>query len=257
MRRLAPLAAAALATIAWPTGAAAAPPEDEAANDWKVSATTYVWFSGLEGKVGVSDVVQPVKVDMSFGDILDNLKLALTGFVQARKGRVVLAADLSYVAIGIDRGIGVRERDFAEAELDTSTFTGTGLAGYQVADSGPVSLDLLAGARINAVDTDLQLQGPARTFTGEVSKTWVDPVIAANLGVPLGSRTTLAIYGDVGGFGVASDLTWQLAAGLQHDLSRRWRISGGWRHYAVDYDNGSFLYDVALSGPIAGVRYSF
>jgi hypothetical protein len=40
-------------------------------------------------------------------------------------------------------------------------------------------------------------------------------------------------------------------------VSRKFRLLAGWRHFKVDYDKGDFLYDAAQSGPIVGLRYTF
>ena len=48
--------------------------------------------------------------------------------MQARKDRFVSMADIAYVKIGADKEVGIRDPDFAEADLTSSSFTAT-LAG--------------------------------------------------------------------------------------------------------------------------------
>jgi hypothetical protein len=236
--------------------AAAAQAEEGSKSDWQFATTMYVWVSDLEGNLRTAGEVQPVAVDLSYGDVLKHLKLAGMGALQARKGRLIFMADLNYVHLGADKGIGIRDDDLLDAELDAAVFTGTALAGYRAVED-KVDLDLMAGGRLVISDNDLKLSGPQRTVEGDVTESWVDPIVAAHLGIPVSSKTTLGIYADVGGFGMASDFTWQTVIGVQHRLSRHWHLSGGWRHYAVDYKKGYFLYDVKQSGPILGVRYDF
>jgi hypothetical protein len=224
--------------------------------EWEVGLTAYIWASGMNGDIGVKGV-QPVNVDMSFGDIFDHLKFAGMASIQARHDRFVIAGDIQYVSLGASKDLKIRDVSFVEGDLDTSTFVASALAGYRLTGRSRTTLDLMAGGRINSVSTSIRLSGPLRTATAHDTKTWIDPIIGAHASVPLSSQTSLAAYGDVGGFGVSSDLTWQLLGVVQYDFNDRWRASVGWRHYAVDYHKDAFLYDVSLSGPIIGIRYSF
>jgi hypothetical protein len=235
----------------------AAAAEHQAGTGWEVTVTPYIWFSGLNGEIGMFPGVQPVDVDISFGDVLENLKIAGMVALGVRKDRFVALADIAYIDVGTSRDVGIRDPSFASIDLDTQTFTSTLAGGYRAVDQGPMFVDILAGARITSVDTELELIGPARTLIGESNETWVDPVIGARVHAPIGGNWALALYGDVGGFGVSSDMTWQLLGTVQVAVGRNWRIAAGWRHYEVDYQNGAFIYDVAMSGPIVGASFDF
>jgi hypothetical protein len=52
---------------------------------WVVSATVYAWAFSLDGKAGIRG--RDVDIDVSFGDILEDLSVAAMGTVAARKGR--------------------------------------------------------------------------------------------------------------------------------------------------------------------------
>ena len=60
----------------------------------------------------------------------------------------------------------------------------------------------------------------------------------------------------VGGFGVGSDLAYQILVGLLYPLSDSVQLGIGYRHLDLDYEDGDFAYDVATSGPIAGIVWS-
>lgn len=53
--------------------------------DWEISLTPYLWMAGVDGVVGVGEMLAPV--DMNFGDVLGNLDFALIGAAEARRGR--------------------------------------------------------------------------------------------------------------------------------------------------------------------------
>lgn len=236
------------------TAAAAAP---AGSSEWEFSITPYGWFSGLNGDVGIFPSLRPVHVDASFSDILDNLDFAAMAIFQARKGRFVSMVDLAYVDLSVSKGLEIRNRDFISGNLESSTLTGTAVAGYRLVDKGQFFFDVMAGLRLSSADTDLSLAGPRRSISDDISETWVDPVIAARFHTPLGENWAFVIYGDMGGFGASSDFTWQVQGAVQYRLGDGWWLSGGWRHYAVDFEDDGFLYDVSMSGPILGISYRF
>ena len=206
------IAIAAAMLLASATAAQAAEqPADQPNPNWHFTATPYVWASNLKGDMRVCCDVEPIDVDLSFGKIFDHLKFVAMGSFEARKDRLIFFADLGYVHLGASSGLNITDLDLVDAELDATTFTATMLGGYRVAQ-GSVDVDLFAGGRLVVADTDLVLSGPRRTVEGDVTKTWLDPIVAVRVTVPVGPRTGIALYGDVGGFGIASNSTWQLAS---------------------------------------------
>ena len=224
---------------------------------WHFATVGYVWLAGAKGETDVIGPVPPVDLDLSFGDVLDSFKFAFMGAAEARKDRFVILGDLMYIHLDADKGIGIRDPDFLEAELDSKTAEITLLGGYRVAADGPVVVDLLAGGRLNFFKVELQLEGPNNSAEGSVNKTWFDPLIAARLGAPLGGRWSITLYGDVGGIVTGSDVTWQGVATVNYQISRKLRLGAGWRYFKVNYDKGDFLYDVAQSGPVLVFRTDF
>jgi len=89
------------------------------------------------------------------------------------------------------------------------------------------------------------------------NETWVDPIIGLSGRVELGNGFALQAEGDVGGFGLVSDIDWQVLGTLQYEVADSITLDAGYRYLAVDYKNGGFLLDVALSGPIVGASTRF
>ena len=73
----------------------------------------------------------------------------------------------------------------------------------------------------------------------------------------LSDKTTLVGKGDIGGFDVGSELTWQVYGGLEFQLSPLWHFGVGYRHLSVDYTSGGFTYDVNTSGPQIELGFKF
>ena len=232
-------------------------PEAPAKKKWEFATLGYVWLAGAWGKTDVIGPADPVDLDLPFGKVLDAFKFAFMGSAEARRDRLVFLGDLTFIHLDATHGIGIRDPDFLEAELDSRTAEVTLLGGYRVADKGPVAVDLLAGGRMNFLKMTLQLEGPNREADGQVKHNWLDPLIGARALAPLGGRWSFGFYGDVGGIITGSDITWQAAPTINYQLNRKMSLGGGWRYYKVKYDKGDFLYNVHQSGPIVTFRTSF
>src|SRR6185369_775793 len=149
-----------------PPPAPAAQAQPASSKKWELSTIGYVWLAGAWGKTDVIGPAEPVDLDLPF------------------------------IHLDANKGIGVRDPDFLEAELDSRTAEITLLGGYRVVNDGPVNVDLLAGARMNFFKTSLELEGPNRSAEGSVKKTWFDPIIATRVNAPLGGKWNASAYGD-------------------------------------------------------------
>jgi hypothetical protein len=89
------------------------------------------------------------------------------------------------------------------------------------------------------------------------SKAWVDPFIGFQGRWEMNDQFYLVGRGDIGGFGVSSELTWNAYAALGAEINERTSVEFGYRYLQVDYDRGGFNYDVATKGPFIGVRMDF
>ncbi len=228
---------------------------ESAGSGWEFAVTPYLWMSGTKADIATPQG-ENIEVDSSFIDILGDLKFAFMGAFEARNGRFVIVNDLMYLSMGTsaDGNIGPVP---LEAEVDMKLYSSAHLVGYRVVDEGPMFLDLMAGARITSIKVNLDLTGPLQTFERDSKKTTVGPVIASRFRTPLGEKWGFAIYGDVGGLGVTSDLSWQLLATIQYDLSDHWRVSAGWRHFSAEQKKNDFDVNLDLDGPIIGFSYRF
>ena len=69
------------------------------------------------------------------------------------------------------------------------------------------------------------------------------------------------LKGDVGGFGVSSDLTWNLQGGVAWDVSELLTLFVEYRALSVDYSTGTagtadrFVYNTVTQGPVFGLAF--
>ena len=228
---------------------------------WQAQVTPYVWMSGLSGDVSATQARPVFSVDKSFSEILENLNGAafVSGF--AHNGRFAVLADFSYVSTteNDDSPIPV----FSSIKGDVEQISGMIAAGLRVARApGGGALDVLAGARAWHVDATVsgkKVPGAPEEIPSRESDTWsfVDPIVALRGRLPLTERLSVIGYGDVGGFGVGSDVTWQAVVTANYALTQRLFVSAGYRHLEVDYQDGGQLLDIELSGPLVGATFKF
>jgi hypothetical protein len=127
--------------------------------------------------------------------------------------------------------------------------------GYRVIDSGRIKIDALTGFRYWHLGADLTLAPVAGGGSLNKSSNWGDPLVGARIKVPLSSKLTATLVGDAGGWGVGSQLDYQLAATLSYKIKPRWAIDTAWRYLYSDYSQPQLHTRIAQSGLVVGVTY--
>jgi len=107
---------------------------------------------------------------------------------------------------------------------------------------------------------DASVPGGGGPRSRSVSETWVDPVIIGRAKFP-SKKWMFQLRGDLGGFGIGSDFTWQVQADIGYRFSKLFQLGLGYRYIGMDYENGSgadrFLYDVDTYGPALKFGFHF
>ena len=98
-------------------------------------------------------------------------------------------------------------------------------------------LEVGAGGRLNNIATDIDVRRnvlPAGTeeVTGSASKTWFDPIIIARISADIKDKWLFQLSGDLGGFGVGSDFTWQLQAYAGYRFAKLFQLTAGYRIFS-------------------------
>jgi hypothetical protein len=235
-----------------------------AVSEWTFSVAPYLWAAGLEGDVGLFGR-EPVHLDMSFGDIFDNLRFGGMLGAEAHNGTWGLFGDLIYVKIDADasitRTVGGVPATLA-ASVETSSLTATLMGEYRAIASDAATLDLMAGARIWSVDNDIEAAlsaggPPLAEFSGSDGSVWVDPIIGVKGRYDITPSWFLTGWGMIGGFGAGSDLTWDALGAVGYQWNERLSLVAGYRALGVDYEDDGFVYDVVQHGPILGAVFRF
>jgi hypothetical protein len=211
-------------------------------------------------------------IDIPFNEIVEEINFGLMAGTEVRYRRWGLMVDMAYAD---SRGSLLRTSvffttfdriHFAEGDYEQKQFVGNFVLSYRFVDNSPIAFEGYAGARVNSLAA--QITSFAQLLVGTppfpVVKTehrnnerWVDPVVGARFRLTISRPVFLRVGGDIGGFGVGSDLSWQASGVLGVDVTRNCSLALGYRGLGTDYSDGRFKYDVIAHGPMVGAEFRF
>jgi hypothetical protein len=211
---------------------------------WNVLVAPYLTGAAMNGTTGIGGFT--VDVDMSASDIFSKLQFGAMGLVLARKGDWGFGGDFIWMALGTT----VRETN---VDVNQGAFAFYGLRRLGAA------ADLTFGARINTLQGEFKFKDLNREVSGD--RTWADPMVGVVLHSPLDRRFLVRVYSEIGGFGLGSDLAWQVFPIVGLRVGKSASLEVGYRWLDLDYKSGEdrneFAYDVLTQGPVVGFGFWF
>jgi len=273
------------AWVAFSADFGAAPEPVLPASQWKLSFTPYGWLTWLHGEQTVRG--RSVNVEVDPIQVLDHLeRVPFFGYGEARNGPIALYSDIFYANLGLSGG-GIRSRSLASG-INGTLSASLGLdfeeavvevgGAYEVMKlDRHTAIDILAGARYWHQDMSINLALAGTLDAGDLSISgnraiarsgsvdWVDPLVGGRIRYNLAPGQDFILRGDVGGFGVGSQFSWNALAAYSFVFSKRDGVtySGllGYRALSADYEQGSgrtkYVYDVVMHGPVTGLTIGF
>jgi len=223
---------------------------------WDFLADLYLMFPYMDGETGVGEsLILPVEANP--GDIFSKLKMGAMMYLEANTNKWAITSDLVYMKLNqeVTPGTIVISGDVTAKQL---IWEAAGL--YRITSF----LEAGVGGRLNYLEMGIDVRRNGidlgtEEITGEKSKTWYDPVVIARLTTDINDKWLFQFRGDIGGFGIGSDLTWQLHATAGYRFTKLFQISLGYRILSTDYRTGEepkeFLFDVNEFGP--EIRFGF
>ncbi|MGZ9273866.1 MAG: hypothetical protein ACXW34_03900 [Nitrospira sp.] len=226
------------------------------------------WMAGMSGDFGVRGVVSTL--DMSFADIfqqLDQVPLVLSAYARYHRWEFMVAGQY----LKISDSVVLPGLLFSRADIQVKSAFVEAFVGYRLINCDKAVLSLYGGIRYNYMSGDLHVfdNGDPRfpvlrralgipdSLRRSGDKSWVDPVIGISGKVRLARPVSLYAKGDIGGFGAASDFTWQVQGGLEFQVTRWLYSNVGWRYMKYDYKSGGFSNETALNGPFIETGLKF
>lgn len=230
----------------------------------RFSLTLGLWIWGIDGTVGNNG--REVDVDADWTDTLEILdKIEFAADVRAR-----LTTGRWSFNLGIDGSTLADSADFVDGRItvdgELDLWVLQGHVGYNVAGGrigcspcAPIGcLEAYAGARAWWVEADVEASGTAAPGQRiDASESWVDPIVGLRGDLRFAGGWFGLLEVDVGGFGVGSDFSWHVLAAVGYRFSEHVALEVGWKHLDVDYEDGGFVFDAALSGPFLAMTFTF
>jgi hypothetical protein len=252
-----------VATLAAATpavGQQAEPPAPTTNDRWAVTVAPYLWATSMDGHASVGGI--KADVDVPFSDILKDLSFGAMMLVDVEKGRFGVGVNGLFARVSSDTDVGPIEIDSTSdtGQLAIAPYYRVVDWAYRTSPSGrPRRLRVApeAGFRYTYMRTELEVRrGP----TADQSESWVDPLIGSRIGLDLTDRFAIAGEANVGGFGVGSDLAWNVQGFVGYRTSlfgMPTTLAAGYRALHQDYDHDDLEWDVTMYGPVLGAVLRF
>lgn len=224
---------------------------------WEFRITPYAWLTAIDGSSGPDGFVSDL--DAGFDDIFDVLEMAAALQVEARIGRWGFMADGFYAELGSSGTLPGPLQ--THVDVDFKQFLGEATVFYRVSETPRSFIDLYAGARYNSIDLEITATSSGTLLPINASRSgdesWIDPMVGIRTQWDLNDRWFLAAKGDIGGFGAASEFTWNLQGSVGYKFTESASLEVGYRYFDTDYSGGGFTYDIAQSGLLLGLNFRF
>jgi hypothetical protein len=224
----------------------------QASGDWKQTAFIYGMGAAISGDVQLGPLELPVSVSMS--DLLDALEFGAMAAYRIENDEWSFAGDVTYMGLGWSPS---GPRGNARGDLDLAQITVMATAGRRLS---PYVEGLVSLAYFN-LSTDLEVRVLDQRQSASRDADWIDPLLGVQYAVPFAGKWTYSLRGDIGGFGVGSNLTWQLFTAVRRQNTDTFGWYLGYRALGYDYEDGSGRnyqrYDLTQQGPLAGISFSF
>lgn len=253
------------AVVAAPA-AAQSPPSEQ----WQFIAIIYGYLPKISGSATFpTGTTANISVDPN--QIINNLKFAFMGAVDARKGPWDFFTDVLYMDVSDSKsqtrdlsigGMPIPLGITADANLKIKSTLWTLAGGYRFIDTPQWTLDVFGGARDVVLKQTLGFSlsadvgpfvGPLRQGTANVNVNNWDGIIGTKGRFMFGERREWFVpyYADVGTG--QSKYTWQTYVGLGYAFS--WgELIGVWRYIEYKFDAPSNP-TLKLNGPAIGVAF--
>lgn len=225
-----------------------------------MTTSFFGWALSLNGDSIVGGL--PAEVEVGFDQIVRNLDGAVMGEVTVRH-----ASGFGIIVNGVWGKVTADESLMAdlgplEVDVDTRVSFLDAAASYRFApiETCPdtaLTIEPYVGLRHTTVSLKARINDRRR----ETTMDFTDPLVGVRTVWDLGTDWQAMLQGDVGGFGVGSDLAWNLYAlgGYRFGLfgENDATVFAGYRALGQDYESGSRrsseAWDVVTHGPILGL----
>ena len=215
-------------------------------NGWTHNLSTYLWVADTTTEVDSAESV------LKFSDAVDLLDSGLILNYEGEGERFGFIADLIYVSLSDDSTL---PGPFAsDVDISLEGFIANFQLTRRFVKRDDFSLDLMAGLRIYALESELKIKsGPLTGSKSNADEKFIDAIIGAR-GRWDSDRFFAVLYGDIGTGD--TDITWQVYATVGYKFNEKWSTHLGYAHLEWEFDD-DVLDKQSIDGPLIGVTYRF
>lgn len=222
-----------------------AQPDSSTSRTWQLLLEPYMMFPNMNGTIRLG-LLPEADVNENPGDILSNLQIGAMLYGEAYSKRWVISSDFTYMKLSADV-VGKNEIASGEATVEQLA--------WELAVLRKIKpwLDAGLALQLNNIQSNLKVFVNGQSGSNNLTETWVDPSVVARIKLPK-NKWLFQFRGNIGGFGIGSDLYWQTQLYAGYRFSKLFELTAGYRVIGVDYQKGNdkdlFLYDMNTFGPV-------
>lgn len=222
--------------------------------NWEFNlAPFYLWGVMIDGDLSLG--TNTATLDVPFSDIADNLEAAfIVHFEGMHRSNWGFLVDINYIEVSND--VDLPTPFDASIDVDFKSTLGE-FAGLYRIRRDQHNFDIIAGGRyVRMQNTVTTSRGPELV---DADIDWVDPFAGLRWSYHFANQWTFIARGDVGGFGVGSDIAAKGAALIDWQPFKYVSFLAGYQALYMDYSDGSgrdqFNFDATMHGPVVGINF--
>ncbi len=227
------------------------------ADSWHFMIAPYGWIAWDNGNITVLN--RTAKIDMTPKDIMNSLDSGLQLHLEANKNKCTFMLDTTYMQLSDSSvsSLGTTKVKYTQVLVDFGAFYK--FKSYPVNNcQNRLDVEGFFGGRYWYLKNEISLP---INWSVNRSKKWLDPVVGGRLLYHIKNKWALSLNGNIGGFGLISNFTWQAKAIAVFKFNRYVGIGAGFHALYINYEDGKNLTKFKLRkttyGPMAGIVITF
>jgi len=218
-----------------------------ATDKWDFRGVLYLWAVGVSGVATAGGTSS--QINAKFSDILGNLDFAAMFNLQGQKGQWGFVADVPYADLGGEApappGVGNTDVSLTMALVEAdATFSPKDVPSRQ----------FVGGVRL--LDVYQKIGFPLLPSV-RADAILIDPVVGAQGTWQLGKDWWFRVRGDIGGFSVSSEFTYQMYGGFRWNFAGDFGLDLAYRIIGYKIDQSDVEMELTLQGVVLGLDYWF
>jgi len=114
--------------------------------------------------------------------------------------------------------------------------------------------DAFVGLRHWSLDAEIDFD---RLPTAKRSIDFTDPILGIKGNRNINEKWFVSGLAEIGGFGIGSDLQWELVARAGYRFSDVWNAAIGYRHLVLDFDDDNLVMKATMTGPFLAIDFTW